>query len=95
MKKDCSYAMKGQPPSGTGKGMSSQGGKGKGKGKNKDDTAQPECFRCGKTGRMKKDCRSVRHKDGHNFPSVAEKEPEEEAGDLTSLCAVEHMGNNG
>ena len=66
-----------------------QEGKDKGRGKSKDSKAQLECFICGKTGYMKKDCRSARHKDGHYHASVAED------GGLTNLCAVEHMGNDG
>ena len=37
-----------------------------------------------------------RHKDGHYLASVAEMEElEKEVGGLTSLCAVEHLGNDG
>ena len=59
MKKDCLVRQE-RPtfPSGTGKAKSGQGGNGK----NTDDKAQQDCFRSGKKGRMKKYCRSARHK---------------------------------
>ena len=43
-----------------GQGKPGQGSTGKGN--NKDDKAQPERFRCGKTGHVEKDCRSSRQR---------------------------------
>ena len=74
-KKDCGYAKKGQSPSSIGKGKPGEADKGK----NKDGKAQPVCFRSGKTGHMKKDNRSARHRDEHHLASVAQmEEPEKE-----------------
>ena len=58
--------------------------------------SQPECFRCGNTSHMTKDCRSNRHKEGHDLASVAEtEESEKEVGGLSTLCGVERTGDNG
>ena len=91
VKKDCWVLQGGGATAAATSPKVDKGGKGKGKGGGKDKGGKggATCHRCGKAGHIKKDCRSVRHKDGTYLSSLEENtEPEGEhkaAGDLSGL----------
>ena len=67
----CLFKKKSQLPCDTDKDKSGEGDEGKDNDKNNDDKAQPDLFRCGKTGHITNDYRSVMQQDGHYVASVS------------------------